>query len=577
MIRHKPSSRPKATPEKQGEVFLAAHNAETPGTAVQADDPRIAASGVTDHGALTGLADDDHTQYQLRTEKASASGYASLDASTLVPVAQLPAATTTANGVSELATSGENAASVVVQGNDARINVVTTKGDIYSASGANTGARQGVGSDGQVLEALASETTGLKWRTHNTAKGDLLGHNGTNHVRVPVGTDGKILTATSSDAEGVDWAYASAFPGDVCFSLGADGSLTLVGATVRGDEALNIPCDYYTTLDIVTFSYSSTASDERWRIYCSVLLTGNGGEISVAPHGGGTVAGGAGAGGGGAGGASGLCGGILQVYAKEISGSGTISANGNTASNGANATVASATANGANGSTGVNTCTFRNILIAGGSATVGNGGVSTGAGGAGGSGNSPSASGSLALMRQPQGWIVESEFGNTVTTTPWDTTPGAPDGAGAGGRNTGAQGAGGGGSAGGAIGYFGVNPAGSSGCTGVAGAAGAGGGAGGAGGSGGILTVVSRKCTATWTFRSNGGNGGDGGNGFGNGGGGAGGPGGCGGWTKVCLGYLSDAPTVQSNGGNGGNKGTGGTGGANGNPGGAGLAEPYVF
>lgn len=45
--------------------------------------------GVTDHGALTGLADDDHTQYQLESEKAAANGYASLDANTRVPSAQL--------------------------------------------------------------------------------------------------------------------------------------------------------------------------------------------------------------------------------------------------------------------------------------------------------------------------------------------------------------------------------------------------------------------------------------------------------------------------------------------------------
>ena len=48
-----------------------------------------AGGGVTDHGALTGLADDDHTQYQLKSEKGAASGYASLDAGILVPTAQL--------------------------------------------------------------------------------------------------------------------------------------------------------------------------------------------------------------------------------------------------------------------------------------------------------------------------------------------------------------------------------------------------------------------------------------------------------------------------------------------------------
>jgi hypothetical protein len=70
--------------------------------------------GSSDHGLLSGLGDDDHPQYetsaeaqakvdahagaadphvgyQKETEKGAASGYASLDASTLLPVAQLPA------------------------------------------------------------------------------------------------------------------------------------------------------------------------------------------------------------------------------------------------------------------------------------------------------------------------------------------------------------------------------------------------------------------------------------------------------------------------------------------------------
>lgn len=44
---------------------------------------------ITDHGALSGLEDDDHTQYQLRSEKSAADGYASLDTSSLVPTAEL--------------------------------------------------------------------------------------------------------------------------------------------------------------------------------------------------------------------------------------------------------------------------------------------------------------------------------------------------------------------------------------------------------------------------------------------------------------------------------------------------------
>jgi len=47
------------------------------------------ASAPTDHGLLTGLGDDDHPQYQLRSEEGQANGYATLDSGILVPVAQL--------------------------------------------------------------------------------------------------------------------------------------------------------------------------------------------------------------------------------------------------------------------------------------------------------------------------------------------------------------------------------------------------------------------------------------------------------------------------------------------------------
>lgn len=49
----------------------------------------LAPPGATDHGSLTGLADDDHGQYQKGSEKGAASGYAGLDAGTHVPQAQL--------------------------------------------------------------------------------------------------------------------------------------------------------------------------------------------------------------------------------------------------------------------------------------------------------------------------------------------------------------------------------------------------------------------------------------------------------------------------------------------------------
>lgn len=47
---------------------------------------------VTAHGDLTGLGADDHPQYQLRSEKGVADGYASLDSTAKLPEPQLPVA-----------------------------------------------------------------------------------------------------------------------------------------------------------------------------------------------------------------------------------------------------------------------------------------------------------------------------------------------------------------------------------------------------------------------------------------------------------------------------------------------------
>jgi hypothetical protein len=51
-------------------------------------------TAVTAHGSLTGLSNDDHTQYQLRTEKGSASGYCGLDAGSKVVYTNLPLTST---------------------------------------------------------------------------------------------------------------------------------------------------------------------------------------------------------------------------------------------------------------------------------------------------------------------------------------------------------------------------------------------------------------------------------------------------------------------------------------------------
>jgi hypothetical protein len=61
------------------------------------------------------------------------------------------------------------------------------------------------GGTGQTTQTAAFDAL-----SPSTTKGDLIGHNGTNDIRIPVGTNGFVLTADSSAASGVAWAAGSA-------------------------------------------------------------------------------------------------------------------------------------------------------------------------------------------------------------------------------------------------------------------------------------------------------------------------------------------------------------------------------
>jgi hypothetical protein len=167
--------------------------------------------GVTDHGALTGLSDDDHPQYtttaeattlagtavttheaaadphtgyatdtdlsnhaaaadphtgyQKESEKDVANGYAGLNASGVVPDARIDAAiardSEVTSAVAAHAGAADPHAGYVLE------SLVDAKGDLVAGTADNTVGRLPAGTNGQILTAQSAQATGLQWATHD--------------------------------------------------------------------------------------------------------------------------------------------------------------------------------------------------------------------------------------------------------------------------------------------------------------------------------------------------------------------------------------------------------------------------
>lgn len=132
----------------------------------------------------------------------------------------------------------------------ARLNVVTTKGDLYAHNGTSV-SRLPVSTNGTVLKADASKTFGSSFVSYSgatavTAKGDLTGCSGEAIARVPVGADGYALACDNTASAGLgylDLTAQGALPTGavVAWSPAGAGTTTIPSGFLVADGTNSTP------------------------------------------------------------------------------------------------------------------------------------------------------------------------------------------------------------------------------------------------------------------------------------------------------------------------------------------------
>ncbi len=88
----------------------------------------------------------------------------------------------------------------------AKLNVLSAKGQLISHNGTTEVIHAATGTNRLFLLSDSTQTSGLRWGSALSAKGDIFTHDGTGDAGLAVGTNNHVLTADSAATNGIKWA-----------------------------------------------------------------------------------------------------------------------------------------------------------------------------------------------------------------------------------------------------------------------------------------------------------------------------------------------------------------------------------
>lgn len=213
-------------------------------------------AGISDHGNLTGLGDDHHTQYLLVNGSRAMGGNLNMGTNAITNVGLVDGVDVSAHASRHLPNGADP---------------ITTAAPLSNVTISSTSA---VGTANSLARSDHTHalTLSIDDITPTTTKGDIIVENATVATRLPVGTNNQILTADSTQANGMRWVSPTAATALTYLNVSATITTSTTAATYQVIDSMTTTPAAGTY--IVTFSSSMGIDNKATSIDYAIFVAG---------------------------------------------------------------------------------------------------------------------------------------------------------------------------------------------------------------------------------------------------------------------------------------------------------------